>query len=157
MIITVLILLILLLGGIGFVFLRMSNNLLTGIRRIKNEGQITSGMLVNLREEIRRSASQVRASQATLYYAQIAYNMNGKDYTRELPIRSRSYNSWNKGMSLDVKYLPDEPEISLLPNESTASNMGTIMLVGALIMFAAAVAIVVIMAVFAPTGQLTAV
>jgi len=67
------------------------------------------------------------------------YKVDGKTYTRDIPVNRASYESWVDGQAVDIQYLPDQPEMGFLSNDNEPTDMVIGGLVVAIIMLAIAV------------------
>jgi hypothetical protein len=134
------------LAALAFFLLRSGWRMLALIKRVNLEGQMLSATLEQM------SAKTVRAGQdsSTSYYATIVYAVSGESYSRELPISRKHYHTWNKGMSLEVKYLPTKPETVFLVGENMAHTRGVGAIAGGILFFLTAASILVITSIFAP-------
>lgn len=133
------VLLILFLGGLGIFFAYVSIALLRVTRRSRLKGEVTSGLVVTKRQE----ATRTSRGNINNYYAQIAYEVAGKTYTREIPVSHESYESWSDGRVVYIQYLPDQPEMGFLPTDNEPTDMIIGGLITAFILLAVSVFLVI--------------
>lgn len=133
-----LVLMILFFGGLGIFFSYVSIALLLVARRTRR-GQRTCGLVVTKRKEA------TRTSRGTInnYYAQIAYQVDGKNYTRDLSVTRATYESWLDGQAVDIQYLPSHPERGFLVYDNEPTDMVIGGLIVAIIMLGLTVFFVV--------------
>lgn len=125
----------------GLMLFDASREILSTTRRLKREGQITIGTLKELRSETKHVG--VNKTLVQNHYARVDYQVDGKEYTRGIPISPKSYRAWTEGREMRIRYLPNDPQTSVLPNESTPTAMGIAFLVMALTLLGSAVGIAV--------------
>lgn len=122
-------------SGLGIFFSYVSIALLLVTRRVRLKGRLTSGLVVKKRQEVTR----ISGRNINNYYAQIAYEVDGKTYMRDLSVTHATYESWSDGQAVDIQYLHDKPEMGFLPNDNEPTDMPIGGLIAAIVFLGVAV------------------
>ena len=111
------------------------------VRRVAAEGRITEGRV----SDLRRTGGSPSRHRQPHYYATVAYLVEGQRYESVLRISQRHYDLWTKETPVQIQYLPSEPKLSFLLADRTEQRGAIGALVGAGVLFAAAVGMLILM------------